>query len=273
MLSKKQKVASIQYEFSDKLSKEDRIKKAEKFIDSCADADLILLPELWNFGWHSLVDKDIASIDRLRTLSETLEGETISRMAEGARKVNSYIVAGSILERRNDSFYNTAVLLDPKGKIIATFSKMHLANYLGYQEAALLKPGRDITAVRTELGVLGFSICYDLRFPELYRKMAVNKGVEVFLLIAAFAMTRLENWLHLCHARAIENQCYLISCDAVGSDRGHQYLGYSAIIDPRGITIAGSGTSECIVKGEIDLEELYKFRKVMPNLQNRVLSV
>ena len=266
------KVASIQYEFSEKVSKEDRVRKAEKLIDSAADADLILLPELWNFGWHTLFDKDIASIERLRNCSETLEGETISRIAEKARQVNSYIVAGSILERRDDSFYNTAVLLDPKGRVIATFSKMHLVNYLGYQEAALLKPGT-ITAVKTELGVLGFSICYDLRFPELYRKMAIDKGVEVFFLISAFALTRLENWLHLCNARATENQCYLISCDSVGSDRGKQYLGYSAIIDPRGITIAGSGHAECIVRGEIDLEELRKFRKETPHLRNRILPV
>ena len=103
--------------------------------------------------------------------------------------------------------------------------------------------------------------------------MAIDKGVEVFLLISAFALTRLENWLNLCNARATENQCYLISCDSVGSDRGKQYLGYSAIIDPRGITIAGSGHAECIVRGEIDLEELRKFRKDMPHLRNRILPV
>jgi len=101
--------------------------------------------------------------------------------------------------------------------------------------------------------------------------MAVDGGVEVFLLISAFALARLDNWVHLCHARAIENQCYLVSCDSVGTDRGAPYLGYSAIIDPRGVTIAGSGTNECIVKGEIDLEDLRKFREVMPHLKNRAL--
>ena len=263
------KVASIQYEFSEKSSKEDRIKKAERLIDSVADADLILLPELWNFGWHTLFDKDV-TIETIRNLSETLEGETISRIAEKARRVNSYIVAGSILEKRGDSFYNTAALLDPKGKVTATFSKMHLANYLGYKESEFLKRG-EITTVKTELGVLGFAICLDIRFPELFRKMAVDGGVEVFLLISAFALARLDNWVHLCHARAIENQCYLVSCDSVGTDRGAPYLGYSAIIDPRGVTIAGSGTNECIVKGEIDLEDLRKFREVMPHLKNRAL--
>lgn len=267
------KIASIQAEFFTKISKEERIQKAEKLIDSAAGADLILLPELWNFGWHTLFDKDVASIENVRRLSETLEGETATRMAEKAKKVNAYIAAGSILEREGDSFYNTAVLIDPKGNVISTYRKMHLPNYLGQQEAALLKRGSEVSAVKTELGILGFSICYDLRFPELYRKMAVDKGVEVFLLISAFAMTRLENWLHLCHARATENQCYLISCDSVGTDHGSQCLGYSAIIDPRGITIAGSGTTECIVKGEIDLESLRAFRKTMPHLKNRVLEI
>lgn len=267
------KIASIQFEFFNKLSKEERIQKAEKLIDSTAGADLILLPELWNFGWHTLFDKDVASIENVRKLSETLEGETVMRMVEKAKRVNAYIAAGSILERDGDSFYNTAILIDPKGNVISTYRKMHLANYLGYQEAALLKPGSEVSTVKTELGILGFSICYDLRFPELYRKMAVEKEVEVFLLISAFALARLENWVHLCHARAIENQCYLISCDSVGSDRGSQYLGYSTIIDPRGVTIAGSGTTECIVKGEIDLESLRAFRKTMPHLKNRVLEI
>lgn len=265
------KVASIQYGFSSQLSKEERIKKAEQLIDKSADADLILLPELWNFGWHSMFDKDITR-DEVLKCSETIEGETISRIAQKAREVNAYIVSGSILERRGENFYNTLALLNPQGKIVDTYSKIHLANYLGYQEATFCKPG-EITTVKTELGVLGFGICYDLRFPELFRKMAVKEGVEIFLFISAFAMTRLENWLHLCHARAIDNQCYFISCDAVGQDRGHNYLGYSAIIDPRGNTIAGSGTTECIVKGEIDLEEIYKFREVMPHLKNIILSV
>jgi len=265
------KVASIQYGFSDQLSKEERIKKAEQLIDQSADADLILLPELWNFGWHAMFDKDITR-DEVLKCSETIEGETISRIAQKAREVNAYIVSGSILERRGENFYNTLALLDPQGKIVTTYSKIHLANYLGYQEATFCKPG-EITTVKTKLGVLGFGICYDLRFPELYRKMVVKKGVEIILFISAFAMTRLENWLHLCHARAIDNQCYFISCDAVGKDRGNNYLGYSAIIDPRGNTIAGSGTTECIVRGEIDLESMYKFREVMPNLKNIVLSV
>ncbi|MDH5781480.1 MAG: carbon-nitrogen family hydrolase [Dehalococcoidia bacterium] len=259
------KVASIQCWFTDEDSKEDRIRHVEELIDRAADADLILLPEVWNIGWYSF--------EMYHDGSETLQGETISRLAEKASAVKAYILAGSIVERADDGLYNTAVLLDPKGKIIATYRKMHLFNLTGSQETVLLKRGRDIVAVKTELGVLGLSICYDLRFPELYRKMAINKGVEVFLLIAAWPLVRLENWVELGHTRANENQCYLISCNCAGFNRGNQYLGHSAIVNPHGVSIASGGIFECIVRGEIDIAEVYKFRKEAPHLQNRILPV
>ena len=265
------KIASIQYEFSNELTKEERIKKAERFIDQSKGANLIILPELWNFGFHSMFDPDI-NIEQVRDASETIKGETIFRLSQKAKELNAYIISGSILEKRDEDFYNTLALIDPNGKIVNTFSKIHLTNYLGYQEAKFCKPGK-ITTVKTELGILGFAICYDLRFPELFRKMVVNEGVEIIIFIAAFAMGRLENYIHLCRARAIENQCYFVSCSGVGKDRGHDYLGYSTIIDPRGHVISGSGTNECIVRGEINIEDMYKYRRVMPNLKNITFSV
>jgi predicted amidohydrolase len=264
------RVACIQYECSNRYGKEERLQKAEQLIERAAGADLIVLPEMWNFGWHSLFDKDVASRERLSEVSETLDGETISRIAEKARKLGCHIVSGSILERRGDSFFNTLALVDRKGDIVGTYSKMHRANYLGYQEAALLSPG-SVTTVKTELGTIGFAICYDVRFPELFRKMALEGGAEIIVLVSAFAMPRLENYLHLCYARATENQCYLVSCSGVGADRGHQFLGYTMVIDYRGAIVAGSGGVECVVKAEIDLDGLWEFRKVMPHLQNVLL--
>lgn len=259
------KVASIQLWFSDDKSKEERIKHVEQMIDRAAGADLILLPELWNIGWYSF--------DLWRDNSEPLHGETVSRMAEKAKAVSAYILAGSIVERVDNSLYNTAVLLDPKGQIVATYRKIHLSNLRGVQEATLMKRGEEVVAIKTELGVFGFGICYDLRFPELFRKMAVLKGVEVFLVASAWPLVRVENWVEMGHIRAAENQCYLISCNCAGINRGHQYLGHSAIADPNGTAIANGGLDECIVKGEIDIAELHKFRKEIPTLQNRVLSV
>lgn len=259
------KVASIQLWHNDDDSKESRITHAEQLIDSVADSDLILLPETWNIGWWSF---DIYSEG-----SETLQGETISRIATKAKAVNAYILAGSIVERRGDSLYNTAVLLGPKGQIVATYSKMHLLGWLGAREAELVKRGEEIVTAKTDLGVLGFAICYDLRFPELFRKMAVNHGVEIFLFVAAWPIVRLDNFRELCHARANENLCFLLCCDSAGINRGKQYLGHSAIVDPWGVPIASAGVYESVVKGAIDPSEIYKIREFAPVLNDRFLSV
>ena len=106
------------------------------------------------------------------------------------------------MEKRDNSLYNTTVLLDPKGKIAAAYSKMHLMSWGGAREAELMEPGKEVVTVKADIGTLGFGICYDLRFPELFRKMAVNHGVEIFLLVSAWPMVRLDNWRNLCHARA-----------------------------------------------------------------------
>lgn len=259
------KVASIQLWHNDDDSKEDRINHAEQLIDSAADSDFILLPEIWNIGWRSF--------DIYRESSETLQGETISRIAAKAKAVNAYILAGSIVEREKDSLYSTAVLLGPKGQIIATYRKIHLFGYSGAREAELMKRGDKIAAIKTDLGVLGLSICYDLDFPELFRKMAVTYGVEVFLLVAAWPIQKLDIWQDLCHARAYENQCFLISCDSAGINRGEQYLGHSAIIDPWSTRIASAGIYEGIVKAEIDIDEVHRIRKGVPLLQDRFFSV
>jgi len=259
------KVASIQLWHNDDDSKQDRIAHAEQLIDSAADSDLILLPEIWNIGWWSF---DIYSES-----SETLHGETISRIAEKAKAVNAYILAGSIVERRGDSLYNTAVLLDPKGQIVTAYRKMHLYGWMGAREAELMKRGEEIVTVKTELGVLGLAICYDLRFPELFRKMAVNHGVEIFLFVTAWPIVRLDNFRELCHARANENLCFFISCDSAGINRGKQYLGHSAIIDPWGVSIASAGIYESVITAKIDTDEIYRIREFFPALNDRFLSL
>jgi len=259
------KIASIQLWLFEGGTKEKRIEHVEKLIEQNADADLILLPELWTIGWRSF--------DRYELEAETLEGEIISRIGEKAKKVNAYIHIGSIVEKKENAFYNTAVLLNPERKVIAVYRKLYLVSEKGAEEAAYLKSGKKIVFVETEIGKLGFSICYDIRFPELYRKMAVNYDVEIFLHVAAWPVGKAENWIELCHARATENLAYLISCNCAGFDRGVQYLGHSSIVDPHGISIASAGLSETVIRGEIDIEGLRELRKTIPYPQNRVLPV
>ena len=259
------KVACIQLWHNDEDSKQDRITHAEELIDSASEADLILLPELWNIGFESY--------DMYRDGSETLDGETISRIAEKAKAVNAYILAGSIVENRGDSLYNTAVLLDPKGRVAATYSKIHVVGWHGSREAELVKSGEKIVTVKTDLGVLGLSICYDLRFPELFRKMAVHHGAEIFLLIAGWPIVRQDNWRELCHARANENLCFLVSCACAGFNRGTQFLGHSAIINPWGISIASAGFFETTLKSTVDTAEVRKARDLIPALKDIRLSI
>lgn len=268
------KVACLQTAHSDANSKADRIAHVEQMIDKAAEADLILLPEIWNVGWFSF--------DEYHENSEPINGETISRIAAKAKAVNAYILAGSIVERAEDgSLYNTSVLLDPKGRNIATYRKMHLVGFtisgttmLEGGEKAILKSGREIVAVKTDIGVLGLTICYDIRFPELYRKLAVEKGVEIFLYPAGWPITKVDNYQALIKARANENLCWFVACLGAGVNRGNVLQGYSAIVDPDGTIIAcGARAVECIVKGEIDVAQIYKLRKALTVYEDRVLPI
>ncbi len=250
-------------EILDKDSKVQRIAHVEELIDSVADADLIVLPEIWNIGWFSF--------DLYSEGSETLQGETVSRLAAKARAVRAYIHAGSLVESTDDGFYNSSILLDPKGEIIATYRKVHLFGY-GSAEPEILKPGKEIVVAKTEIGAFGLSTCYDLRFPELYRKM-VDKGAEVFLVASAWPYPRLDHWRELNHVRAFENQCFLVSSNCVGVSRGARFLGHSNIVDPWGIPLVSGGDYEGILKAEIEVADVHRIRADFPPLHDRVIPI
>lgn len=255
------KVASIQLQISDGESKEDRIARVERIVDDLGEVDLIVLPEIWNVGYFSF--------DAYEAESETLEGETLRRMAAKAREKNAYVMAGSIVEKTGDGLYNTSALFDRQGRLIATYRKIHLFGY-GSAETKVLCPGREVVVAKTDLGNIGLSTCYDLRFPELYRQM-VDKGAEIFLVASAWPYPRLEHWKTLNVVRAFENESYLISSNCVGTTRGKQFLGHSAIVDPWGTVIAGGGDFECVLKAEIDREMVERVRAEFPPLRDRVL--
>ena len=259
------KVSCVQLWHNDEETKEDRIARAEQLMDSAADCDLITLPELWTIG--------VWSYDIYYESSEPVLGETIARIAEKARKVNAYVFAGSIIERDGDNLYNTAVMLDPTGKVIATYRKIHLFGAFGSREKELMKPGKELVAVKTEVGILGLSICYDLRFPEHSRKLAVHHEVEIILHTTAWPQARLDDYRATCHVRANENQCYLVSCASAGFNRGNPLSGYSAIIDPWGIRLASAGLYESVPKADIDISEIYKIREMLTLHKDRVFEV
>lgn len=257
------KVASLQLKITDDQTKEERLAYAQKQMDKVRDADLILLPEIWNIGYFSF--------DQYESQSETLDGPTVNAMAEKAREINAYVFAGSFVEKDGKKLYNTSVMLDKKGKILSTYRKMHLFGY-GSAEAELLTPGSEIVTIKTEIGNLGLSTCYDLRFPELYRRM-MERGAEIFLVTAGWPFLRVANWVALNQVRALENICYLISCNCSGINRGKQFLGHSMVVDPWGVVIAGSAEEERIVTAEIDPSLVHKIRDDFPPLRDRVLKI
>jgi predicted amidohydrolase len=212
------------------------------------DVDLVVLPELFA---HC---RDFEA-------GERIPGITTDIFAQLAREKRSYILMGSILEvDEHDRRYNSSVLIDRSGQILTTYRKIHLFSYRSKERRSLVGGDRVVTA-HTELGVIGLSICYDLRFPELYRAL-VKRGAEIIICPAAWPYPRLDHWITLNRARAIEEQCYFIGCNQVGTPVPTVTLaGRSMITDPWGEVIAAAGDVETIIEAEIDVAVVRKIRE------------
>ncbi len=205
-----------------------------------ADADLIVLPELF-------------AQCRDFTKAESIPGRTTEIFTKIAREKGAHLVMGSMLERASDGhIYNTSLLIDPGGEIIARYRKIHLFSSRS-KERRQLAPGADVVVVNTPLGTIGMSICYDLRFPELYRAL-VKKGAEIIVCPAAWPYPRLEHWITLNRARAIEEQCYVIGCNQVGTPELQvTFVGHSMVTDPWGEVIATASDEEDTIRAAIDV--------------------
>jgi predicted amidohydrolase len=234
-------------------------------------ARLVVLPEV--FAWRGPRDEEPA-------IAEPVPGPTIERLAELARTLAIWLCAGSLLERvpGEARVYNTSCLLGPRGTLLARYRKIHLFDVelpgrVSVRESATRAPGAEVVAVPTELGTLGLSVCYDLRFPELYRRLA-RAGTEVLLVPSAFTFpTGAAHWEILTRARAVENQCYLIAPDQTGtSPHGFLDWGDSLIVDPWGRVLARGGDGEGVVTAEIDRAYLGRVRRELPCLTHARLT-
>lgn len=253
------KIASVQMAVVES-DKHAAIEKACACIRQCRGADLIVLPEIWNIGFMSF--------DRYLDEAEERGGPTLSAMAAMAREMRAYLHAGSFVEKEAGRYYNTSYLLSPDGEVLARYRKIHLFGY-NSRETQLLSPGKEVVVVETPLAPFGLATCFDLRFPELFRRM-VDAGAEIFLVCSAWPYPRLEHWLLLIRVRAVENQSVLIAANAAGINRGVQFVGHSAVVDPWGTVRAGAGDAETILKTEIDPAEARKAREQFPGLAGRV---
>jgi deaminated glutathione amidase len=231
-------------------------------------ARLIVLPEKWTA---------IGSDEQLRHAAETLDGPAIAWARASARELAVDLVAGSILERLpgQHKLANTCVHLDPGGELRAVYRKLHMFDVQvggrSYRESELEEPGEEIVTSETADGVeLGLSICYDLRFPELYRILAV-RGARVIAVPAAFTLaTTRDHWETLLRARAIENQAFVIAANQIGAHPGgYRSGGRSMIVDPWGLILAQAPDREGYVVAELDLEHQRQIREQLPSLANR----
>jgi deaminated glutathione amidase len=229
---------------------------------SLKQADILVLPEL--FMAYLSMD---ATPEEFAGVAEEASGDFVTALAAAAMKKRMHVVVG-ILEKsaKTDKVYNTVVMIGPDGKVIATHRKLQLFDSFGYKESSRFEPSGTLEgAFRTPLATIGLMTCYELRFPEMARVLALQ-GAELILVPTAWLAGRMkEEHLHiLAKARALENTVYV----AVASQTGRIFTGRSIVVDPFGVSICDAGEEEGLVTAEIDLERLARVRKLLPSLEH-----
>lgn len=231
-------------------------------------ARLVVLPELFNY---------LGPLERVAAHAEAIPGPTSESMSRLAARLGVHLVAGSIAERAADAdkAYNTSLIFDTDGNELARYRKLHLFDVdlpgeVTNRESQWIAPGNQIAATSTSLGTIGQAICYDLRFPELFRRL-VDRGTKILAFPSAFsAPTGRAHWDVLIRARAIENQIYVIAADQYGRHTPQfASYGHSAIIDPWGKILASHDEGDAVISAEIDLEQLAEIRRALPALTHR----
>ncbi len=263
------RVAAVQ--MNSREDKSANIETALHLIDRAAStgARLVGLPEVWAYLGPQEGNRDSA---------EQIPGHLTDVLADRARRHGIYLHCGSYYEIRESDprLFNTAVVINPDGDIVAKYSKIHMFDVVldgvaSYQESATVSPGDEIVTVDIDGVSVGLAICYDLRFPELFRILAL-RGADVIFLPAAFTMTTgKDHWEVLIRARAIENGVFMVAPGQVGSYSGGNWCyGRSLIVDPWGTVLATAPDRETVITADLDLEFLEKIRRQVPSLANRM---
>jgi predicted amidohydrolase len=261
-------VAVIQMNSRD--DKGENIASALDLIDQAArtGARLVVLPEVWPYLGPEEASRDHA---------ETVPGPITELLAERARRHGLFIHAGSIYEVRagDPAMYNTSVVIDPLGEIIGRYSKIHMFDVVldgvaQFQESATVTPGDEIVVVDVDGLQVGLAVCYDLRFPELFRILAL-KGAQAVTLPAAFTLTTgKDHWETLIRARAIENGLYMIASAQWGKHPpGNWCYGRSMVVDPWGTVVATASDGVGLAYASVDAARVDAVRRQIPSLANR----
>jgi predicted amidohydrolase len=243
---------------------------AEELVGSAAaaGAELVVLPEKWNL---------LGGSTELVAGAESIEsGPTIAAARGWARDHGIHLIAGSITERAEgvERLFNTSCAIDAEGAIVAVYRKIHMFDVdvggISYRESDNEQPGEEIVGASLAGSEVGLTICYDLRFPELYRILAV-RGARVIAVPSAFTLaTGRDHWEVLLRARAIENQAFVVAPNQYGEAPPHySSYGRSMIVDPWGLVLARAADEECVIHAELDLSRQDEIRSTLPSLANR----
>ncbi|MBW1676836.1 MAG: carbon-nitrogen family hydrolase [Deltaproteobacteria bacterium] len=216
----------------------------------------VLLPEMWSTGFAN---------EHLKELSETTP-RVLDDLSGIANKLHLTII-GSLPEKRGDGVFNAAYVVDSDGSIAGVYRKVHLFSPTG--EDRYFKQGRKAVVSKTSLGPIGLMICYDLRFPELCRSLALG-GAKIVAVMAEWPAERVAHWEVLLKARAIENQLFVLGANRCGADDDLVYAGHSRIISPYGEVMARAGKRPATLLATIDLRAVERTRKQIPCLEERV---
>ncbi len=235
-------------------------KHAEELVRSTAKdkPDVICFPETWNVGSFPK--------ENLSVLCD-IDGRNVRKQFGAlAKEFNINIIAGSIANVKNDKIYNTTLIFDRTGGCIAEYDKTHLFSPL--EEDVYFEAGNEVVTFHLDGILCGIIICYDLRFPELIRTLAL-KGIQVLFIPSQWPLIRINHWNVLCEARAIENQMFVASCNSVGKAGNIQFGGSSSAVDPWGEVIARGGGNEEIVTAELDLSIIENIRSSINVFRDR----
>jgi deaminated glutathione amidase len=261
------RAAAVQLNSTDEYDR--NLEVAERLVrDAAADgAQLVVLPEKWTV---------LGSADAIRDSAETLDGPALSAAAGWARELGVFLVAGSVPEvvPEQEKLANTSVMFGPDGVRLAVYRKLHMFDVdvgdVSYRESAIEQAGDRIELADAGGTKIGLTICYDLRFPELYRILAL-RGARVITVPSAFTeRTGRDHWEPLIRARAIENQVFLVAAGQIGPAPPHyRSYGRSMIVDPWGVVLAQAADTECFVSADLDFANQDDIRERLPSLRHR----
>jgi predicted amidohydrolase len=261
------RVALVQMNSQD--DKAANLERAEALVAQAATwgPDLVVLPELWTY---------LGPRKRHAEVAEPIPGETSELLARLASRYGVWLCGGSYLEavEGGERFFNTSAVVNPDGDLVARYRKLHLFDVevdgKAYRESATMAPGAEVVVVQAGRVAVGLTICYDLRFPELYRRLAVA-GARLVTVPSAFTMeTGKDHWEVLLRARAIENQVFVLAAAQCGTHPpANACYGHAMIVDPWGVVLARAGYREGVVVADLDLAEQERARGALPCLAHR----